>query len=118
MIYVINSFTTEQGDFCGTPKRCVCIQMANVGELVGTAQPRQLLEDLPLTKSSAYLVQSSVSEEIAFTSMFNSSVSLFSYNIQIKKKKGSKFSLHEIYSLIYIVHYWVQYTIVIHSSYQ
>lgn len=47
------------------------MQMADGEELLGRAQSRQLLEDLPLTKSSTYTVQSCVSEEIAFISRFN-----------------------------------------------
>lgn len=58
-------------------KKCVCMQMADGEELLGRAQSRQLLKDLPLTTSSTYTVQSCVSEEIAFINRFNRSVSLF-----------------------------------------
>lgn len=61
----------RDGRFLWYCKRCVCMQMADGEELAGRAQPRQLLEDLPLTKSSAYPMQLCVSEEIAFISMFN-----------------------------------------------
>jgi len=47
------------------------MQTADGEELVGRAQPRQLLEDLPSSKSFTYPVQPCVSEEIAFISMFN-----------------------------------------------